>query len=41
MGIKATNVYVKHCEVYDKKAVDIEQHQADVVQVSYKQNIVI
>jgi metallo-beta-lactamase family protein len=26
MGIKATNVYAKHREVYDKKAIDIAQH---------------
>lgn len=26
MGIKATNVYAKHHEVYDKKAINIEQH---------------
>jgi metallo-beta-lactamase family protein len=27
MGIKATNVYAKHREVYDKKAINIDQYQ--------------
>lgn len=30
MGIKATNVYAKHSEVYDKKAINIEQDHGGI-----------